>query len=106
MASDAVFEALKALGPWRRTGQTSYPPAANVNVTSYFAVSGISVVSEAGFSSAQTGRTYTARITEAEVRDLREPQISPSPMDVLHAIRTGPGGIARGRVASDPADRA
>lgn len=69
MASDAVSGALRALGVQRIGLVTPFLPAANANVTSYFAVNGISVVSEAGFSSAQKGRTYTARISEADVGD-------------------------------------
>lgn len=43
-------------------------PEANRNVSSYFSAHGVSVVSQAGFSSAEKGRAYTARISEAEVR--------------------------------------
>jgi len=69
MASDAVSKALSALGARRIGLVTPFLPAANANVTSYFAANDISVVNEAGFSSAQKGRTYTARISEAEVSD-------------------------------------
>lgn len=69
LASDAVSEALKALGVRRIGLVTPFLPTANRNVESYFAALGFSVVSEAGFSSAQKGRVYTARISEADVRD-------------------------------------
>lgn len=69
MASDAVTEALKALDVKRIGLVTPFLPAANVNVVAYFEAHGISVVSEAGFSSAQKGGTYTALISEAEVGD-------------------------------------
>jgi maleate cis-trans isomerase len=59
MASDAVSEALKALGAQRIRLVTPSLLAANANVTSYFVANGISVVSEAGFPSARRGRTYT-----------------------------------------------
>lgn len=72
LASDAVSEALKALGATRVGIVTPFLPEANRNVSSYFAAHGISVVSEAGFSSAQKGRAYTARISEAEVREAFE----------------------------------
>ena len=36
-------------------------PEANRNVSSYFSAHGVSVVSQAGFSSAEKGRAYTAR---------------------------------------------
>lgn len=69
VASDAVSEALKALGVKRIGLVTPFLPEANRNVMSYFSALGFSVVSEAGFSSAHKGRVYTARISEADVRD-------------------------------------
>jgi maleate isomerase len=72
LASDAVSEALKALEVTRVGIVTPFLPEANRNVSSYFSAHGISVVSEAGFSSAQKGRAYTARISEAEVREAFE----------------------------------
>jgi maleate isomerase len=69
MASDAVSEALKALGAQRIGLVTPSLLAANANVTSYFVANGISVVSEAGFSSARRGRTCTGHISRAEVSD-------------------------------------
>ena len=79
MASDAVSEALKALGARRIGLVTPFQPEANRNVEAYFNALGFSVAGAAGFSSAQKGRVYTARITEAEVRDafarVDEPQV-------------------------------
>ena len=72
LASDAVFEALKAFGATRVGLVTPFRPEANRNVSSYFSAHGISVVCEAGFSSAQKGRAYTARIGEAEIREAFE----------------------------------
>ncbi len=72
LASDAVSEALKALGATQVGIVTPFLPEANRNVSSYFAAHGIPVVGEAGFSSAQKGRAYTARISEAEVREAFE----------------------------------
>ncbi len=63
---------MKALGATRVGLVTPFLPEANRNVSSYFAAHGISVVGEAGFSSAQKGRAYTARISEAEVREAFE----------------------------------
>jgi len=68
LASDAMPRALKALEVKRVGLVTPFLPEANRNVSSYFSAHGVSVVSEAGFSSAEKGRTYTARISEVEVR--------------------------------------
>lgn len=67
LASDAVTEALKALGVSRIGLVTPFQPEANRNVAAYFAEHGISVAGEAGFSSAQKGKAYTARISKDEV---------------------------------------
>jgi len=72
LASDAVSEAVKAFGVTRVEPVTSFLPEANCNVSSHFAAHGISVVAEAGFSSAQIGRAYTARIDVAEILDAFE----------------------------------
>ena len=69
MASDAVPEALKTLGAHRIGLVTPFGQEANRNVEAYFAALGFCVARAVGFSSAQKGRAYTARITEAEVRD-------------------------------------
>lgn len=69
MASDAVPEALKALGARRIGLVTPFLPAANQNVAAYFAALGFSVAGAAALSSANKGRVYTARISETEVRD-------------------------------------
>lgn len=69
MASDAVSSALNALGAKRIGLVTPFLPDANRNVEAYFNELGFSVVGEAGFSSAQKGRVYTARISPQDVRD-------------------------------------
>jgi maleate isomerase len=95
MASDAVSAALRALDVQRIGLVTPFLPAANVNVTAYFAAHGISVVSETGFSSAQKGRTYTARISEAEVRDAFARVDSP---DVEALVQVGTALVCDGFV--------
>ena len=72
LASNAVSEALQVFGATRVGLVTPFLPEANRNVSSYFSAHGISVVCEAGFSSAQKGRAYTARISEAEIREAFE----------------------------------
>jgi maleate isomerase len=69
LASEAVSEAMKGLGVQRIGLVTPFLPEANRNVEAYFAARGFCVVGEAGFSSAHKGRVYTARISEADVRD-------------------------------------
>ena len=64
-----VAEALKKLGAHRIGLVTPFGQEANRNVEAYFAALGFSVARAVSFSSAQKGRAYTARITEAEMRD-------------------------------------
>ncbi len=69
MASDAVPEALKALGAKRIGIVTPYLPAEDRNVEAYFTALGFSVAGVAGLSSAKKRLVGTARIAEADVRD-------------------------------------
>lgn len=68
LASEAVPQALAAVGAHRIGLVTPFQAEANRNVANFFASHGTTVVSEAGFASAEKGRAYTARISEAEVR--------------------------------------
>jgi maleate isomerase len=68
MASDALPEALKALGAKRIGIVTPYAPDTNRNVEAYFAGHGFTVARIVGISRTDKGRIDTVRIGEAEVR--------------------------------------
>lgn len=76
LASDAVPRALKALQVKRVGLVTPFLPETNRNVSSYFSAHGVSVVSEAGFSSAEkdgptplgSARRRSARLLRALTR--------------------------------------
>ncbi len=69
MASDAVPEALKALGAKRIGIVTPYLPAEDRNVQEYFTTLGFSVIGIAGLASARKRLVGTAQISDADVRD-------------------------------------
>ena len=68
VASDAVPEALTALGAERIGIVTPYLPVEDCNVEAYFTALGFSVAGVAGLSSAKGKLVGTAQIVEADVR--------------------------------------
>jgi maleate isomerase len=66
MASDAVPEALRAIGARRIGVVTPYNPAGDANVKAYFEALGFEVAAIGGLST--KGRVHTARLTEHAVR--------------------------------------
>ncbi|MDA1101927.1 MAG: arylmalonate decarboxylase [Proteobacteria bacterium] len=69
MASDAVPDALKALGAKRIGIVTPYLPSEDRNVEEFFTARGFSFAGVAGLSSARDRLVGTAQISEADVRD-------------------------------------
>lgn len=70
MASDAVPQALHAIGARRIGVVTPYTPAGDANVKAYFEALGFEVAAIGGLST--KGRVHTARLTEAQVRGVFE----------------------------------
>lgn len=96
MASDAVSEALRVLGVQRIGVVTPFLPQANRNVEAYFNGLGFSVAGMAGFSSAQKGGVYTAKISAAAVRDAFERVDAP---EVQALVQVGTALVCAGLVA-------
>ena len=69
LAFEAVLEALRCLGATRLGVVTPFPEAVDERVRSWFSAQDFTVERMVGLASAQKCKVYTARISDAEIRD-------------------------------------
>ena len=69
LAFEAVPEALRCLGATRLGVVTPFPEAVDERVRSWFTAQDFTVERMVGLASAQKGKVYTARISDAEIRE-------------------------------------